>query len=101
MTVSRHVPSPGDPELTNITELLTESSSFKKRALVSLRKLCPSTVVLNKFMVTALSEVNINILYMNIQNTDQAQCSAKEQYMFLKRLIDYKPLKSRVTYPTF
>jgi hypothetical protein len=101
MTFSRHIPLPGDTELTNITELLTESSSFKKRALVSLRKLRPSTAVLNKFMVTALSEVNINIPYVNIHTTDQAQCSAKEQYTFLKRLINYKPLKSRVTYPTF
>jgi hypothetical protein len=31
MTVSRHVPSPEDPELTNITELLIEGSSLKKK----------------------------------------------------------------------
>jgi hypothetical protein len=53
MTVNRHVPSPGDPELTNITKLLIESEVLKK-AMLSLRKLIPSIAILNKLMVTAL-----------------------------------------------
>jgi len=50
MTVSRHVPSPGDPELINNTELLIESSNFKKRALLSLRKLSQNIAFLNKLI---------------------------------------------------
>ena len=32
MSVSRHLPSPGDPELSNITEFLIDSSSLQRQS---------------------------------------------------------------------